>query len=108
MPLHVEKDAIYSYHFYRLLQRAKNITLIYNTETDTFGKGEKSRFITQLLSECKKKNPQVKIEEKILSLPVTAAGQDFNFTIVKDSKVLEKLLEKAQSEKGLSPTSFNT
>jgi hypothetical protein len=108
MPLHTEKDAIYSYHFYRLLQRAKNITLIYNTETDTFGKGEKSRFITQLLAEWKKKNPQVRIEEKILSLPVTAAGQDFGVQIAKDDKVLTKLLEKAQSEKGLSPTSFNT
>lgn len=108
MPLHGEKDAIYSYHFYRLLQRAKNITLVYNTETDTFGKGERSRFITQLLSELKKKNPQVKIEEKILSLPVTAAGHDFGVEIVKDEKVLAKLLEKAQSERGLSPTSFNT
>lgn len=108
MPLHTEKDAIYSYHFYRILQRAKNISLIYNTETDTFGKGEKSRFITQLLAEWKKKNPQVQVEEKILSLPVTAAGQNFGVVVEKDENVLAKLLEKAQSERGLSPTSFNT
>ncbi|HXB39346.1 MAG TPA: PD-(D/E)XK nuclease family protein [Bacteroidia bacterium] len=108
MPLHNEKDAIYSYHFYRILQRAKNVTLIYNTETDTFGKGEKSRFITQLLSEWKKINPLIKMEEKILSLPVTAAGQNFGVIIEKDENVLAKLLEKAQSERGLSPTSFNT
>lgn len=108
MPLHGEKDAIYSYHFYRLLQRARNISLIYNTETDTFGKGEKSRFITQLLAELKKKNPLVQIKEQILSLPVTAAGQNYRLVIEKDSAVLAKLLEKARSEKALSPTSFNT
>jgi len=108
MPLHTEKDAIYSYHFYRILQRAKNITLIYNTETDTFGKGEKSRFITQLVAEWQKKNPLVKIKEEILSLPVTAAGQNYGVIIEKDEHVLAKLLEKAQSERGLSPTSFNT
>ena len=43
-----EKDAIFSYHFFRLLQRAKNVYLLYNTENDSFGNGEKSRFISQL------------------------------------------------------------
>lgn len=48
LPTYREKDAIYSYHFYRLLSRAKNIHLIYNSETDTLNGGEKSRFITQI------------------------------------------------------------
>jgi hypothetical protein len=39
---------IYTYHFYHLLQRAKNIYLLYNTESDGLDAGEKSRFITQL------------------------------------------------------------
>ena len=51
LPTHSESDAVFAYHFYRLLQRARNVTLIYNSETDDFGSGEKSRFITQLLSE---------------------------------------------------------
>ena len=48
LPTYREKDAIYSYHFYRLLSRANNIHLIYNSETDTLNGGEKSRFITQI------------------------------------------------------------
>jgi len=48
LPTYREKDAIYSYHFFRLLQRAKNIYLLYNTENDSFGNSEKSRFISQL------------------------------------------------------------
>ncbi len=108
MPLYGEKDAIYAYHFYRLLQRAKNVTLIYNTETDTFGKGEKSRFITQLLSELVIKNKQAIIEERILSLPVSQEKEAFQVDIEKTESVLDKLTEKVQSEKGLSPTSLNT
>ena len=48
LPTYKEKDAIYTYHFYRLLQRAKNIYILYNTEPDVLNGGEKSRFITQL------------------------------------------------------------
>ena len=48
LPTFKEKDAIFSYHFFRLLQRAKNIFILYNTEHDVFGSGEKSRFVTQL------------------------------------------------------------
>jgi len=53
MPTNSQKDAVFAYHFYRLLQRSENITLIYNSEIDRFGLGEKSRFITQLISEYK-------------------------------------------------------
>lgn len=108
MPLYSEKDAIYAYHFYRLLQRVNKAALIYNTETDTFGKGEKSRFITQLLSELKEKNTQAVIEEKILSLPVNQVKNEFEVHIQKTESVINRLTEKAQSEKGISPTSLNT
>jgi len=48
LPTYHEKDALFAYHFHRLLQRAKSVCLLYNTETDGYGAGEKSRFITQL------------------------------------------------------------
>ena len=51
LPTYKEKDAIYSYHFYRLLQRAKNIYILYNTEPDVLMGNEKSRFISQLLTD---------------------------------------------------------
>ncbi|MBS9766252.1 MAG: PD-(D/E)XK nuclease family protein [Flavobacteriaceae bacterium] len=53
MPTYQEKDAIFSYHFQRLLQRAKEVYLVYNTETDSYGSGEKSRFLTRILFENK-------------------------------------------------------
>ena len=48
LPTYKEKDAVYTYHFYHLLQRAKNVFILYNTEVDALNGGEKSRFITQL------------------------------------------------------------
>ncbi|NNK40370.1 MAG: PD-(D/E)XK nuclease family protein, partial [Winogradskyella sp.] len=48
LPTYKEKDAVYTYHFYRLLQRAKNVYIIYNTELDALTGGEPSRFINQL------------------------------------------------------------
>ena len=53
LPSFLEKDAIYAYHFYRLLQRAKTITLIYSTEDSGMGKGEPSRFVLQIQQELK-------------------------------------------------------
>lgn len=48
LPTYKEKDAIYSYHFYHLLLRAKNIYLLYNSQSEGMDAGEKSRFLTQL------------------------------------------------------------
>ncbi len=48
LPTFKEKDAVYTYHFYRLIQRAKHVFILYNTEADVLTGGEKSRFITQL------------------------------------------------------------
>ena len=48
LPTVREKDAIYTYHFYRLLQRAETIHLLYNTAVDVLKGSEVSRYIYQL------------------------------------------------------------
>ena len=45
------KIAVYAYYFYRLLQRAERITLMYNTSSDGLNRGEWSRFMLQVLIE---------------------------------------------------------
>ena len=45
------KNAVYAYYFYRLIQRAENITLIYNSSSDGLNRGEWSRFMLQFLVE---------------------------------------------------------
>lgn len=45
------KIAVYAYYFYRLLQRAERITLMYNTSSDGLNRSEWSRFMLQFLIE---------------------------------------------------------
>jgi hypothetical protein len=71
LPTFKEKDAIYTYHFYHLLQRATNIYLLYNTESEGLDAGERSRFITQLEVERQTKHHLTK-EMYNAVLPETA------------------------------------
>ena len=98
LPTYKEKDAVYSYHFYRLIQRAKNIHILYNTEADVLNGGEKSRFITQLELESIH-NISHKIVLPNLSLVPVEMNQ-----INKSPAVIERLKELA--EKGFSPSSL--
>lgn len=45
------KNAVYAYYFYRLIQRAENLTLLYNVSSDGLNRGEMSRFMLQFLVE---------------------------------------------------------
>ncbi len=106
LPTYSDKDAIFAYHFYRLIQRAKNIYLLYNTESDALGSGEKSRFLTQLIYELPKINPNVIIKEQLLNIPVDSESNLNEIKIEKTELIFEKL--KAKAEKGFSPSALNT
>ncbi|WP_435261098.1 PD-(D/E)XK nuclease family protein [Tenacibaculum sp. nBUS_03] len=97
LPTYKEKDALFSYHFFRLLQRAKNIYILYNTEHDVFGSGEKSRFVTQL--EMMRND----VKEEIISPKITTTVPQQK-EIAKNEEVLEKLRELAK--KGISPSAL--
>ncbi len=45
------KNAVFAYYFYRLIQRAEKITMVYNTSSDGLNRGEASRYIQQLLTD---------------------------------------------------------
>lgn len=105
LPTYADKDAVFAYHFYRLLQRASNIYLLYNTESDALGSGERSRFLTQLAYELPKINSNIVIEEKLVSLPVEVQAAGNIITIKKDAAVMERLQHIAAF--GLSPSALN-
>ena len=102
LPTFKEKDAIYTYHFYHLLQRAKNIYLIYNTESEGLDAGEKSRFITQLEVEKQAKHT---LTHEIYNavLPETAYQP---IVVPKSESVMVRLKEIA--EKGFSPSALTS
>lgn len=102
LPTYKEKDAIYTYHFYHLLQRAKNINILYNTEPNGLNSGEKSRFITQLEIESPEHN---RPESKFFN-PYVPAKKEQLKKIEKSPEVLEKL--KNLAEHGFSPSALTT
>lgn len=111
LPLYLEKDAVYAYHFYRLLQKAKDITITYDSETDTFGKGEKSRFVTQLQLELQHYNPEISITEAVASYPAFPEELKNTITIHKNEALLSAIRKKAGSNDlyhGLSPSGLIT
>jgi hypothetical protein len=97
LPTYKEKDAIFSYHFFRLLQRAKNVYLLYNTENDSFGNGEKSRFVTQM-EILRDDLIQKSIAQKVIT------EQPKLQEVQKNPLVMEALKEFA--EKGISPSAI--
>lgn len=105
LPTYSDKDAIFAYHFYRLLQRAETIYLVYNTEQEALGGGEVSRFLTQLMYELPKLNPQATITQQLVNIPVRSDAMNTGIVIQKDQRVMEKL--QARIEYGLSPSSLN-
>ena len=102
LPTYKEKDAIYTYHFYHLLQRAKNIYLIYNSDSQGFDAGEKSRFITQLQIE-KQPNHNLTFQYYNPDVPNIAHQP---VVVPKTESVMLRLREIATN--GFSPSSLTT
>jgi hypothetical protein len=90
------KVAIYSYYFHRLIQRAGDITILYNNSTEGFATGEMSRFMLQMMVGL----PQ-KINRQLLQAGQTPLPH-YPDTIEKTDAVMERLRSML-----LSPTAIN-
>jgi hypothetical protein len=101
LPTFKEKDAVYTYHFYRLLHRAKNIYLCYNTEPDVLAGGEPSRFIHQLRTD----SDLFGTLTDALAAPESGIAPALSRTVPKSAALLDQLARKASS--GFSPTSLS-
>ncbi|MBP7174187.1 MAG: PD-(D/E)XK nuclease family protein [Cloacibacterium sp.] len=87
----LENDGIYAYHFYRLIQGAKHIHLLFNALSSGVNTGEKSRFITQMEMESPHTIEHIIIEnssEPIIQTPIS---------IPKTPKVMERLCDWKES-----------
>ena len=104
LPTHVEKDAIYAYHFYRLVQNAENMYIMYNTESGSFTTGEQSRFVTQIENELSDFE-NINITKKIITYPTLKSTTE-KISVEKSPKILAKIEE--LFERGVSPTALNT
>ncbi|MBO6051137.1 MAG: PD-(D/E)XK nuclease family protein [Bacteroidales bacterium] len=92
LPTYQEKDTVYGYHFFRLLQRAEQIHILYNTDSDT-SLAEKSRFLKQLDFEINAQHlSNIQLHELVLPTMVSSEQQNKEFSIAKTDAIVEKLL----------------
>ena len=102
------KNAVYAYYFYRLIQRAENITLLYNTSSDGINKGEISRFMLQLLVESSHQ-----VERKSIDAEYTITKAE-PIVFEKTKQVFERLKARydislaKNKETILSPSALNS
>ena len=76
---YLENDSIYAYHFYRLIQDAKNVHIMFNALSSGVNTGEKSRFITQIEMESQHNIEHLIVEntsEAIVSKPIEIEKTD--------------------------------
>lgn len=102
---HTQKDAKAAYLFYRLLHRAKRIFLLYDTEGNNLGGGEKSRFILQLQYELAKEAKQVNITESVYSVSPPQVSAPPHISVIKNESIFNKLKENLNY--GLSPSALS-
>lgn len=100
MPTVEYHDAIYGYYFYRMLQRSKHITLLYNAQADGLKSGEMSRYLYQL-----KYNEHLQVKEHALTFQI-ALPDEQAIVVEKKDKALELLTAFAR-EKTFTPTSLS-
>ena len=111
LPVHSDQDAVMSYHFFRLLQRAKQIDILYvipNGEGVGGGGTEKSRFILQIENELAKENENLKITYPKIEFSQNADNEVVNKIEIQKTDEILKNVRRIIAEKGIYPTSLST
>ena len=100
MPTYEDRDALYAYYFYRLIQRTEKTVLVYNSNTEGISSAEKSRFLYQLLYDS-----EFEIQELNLSFNFKGSTNE-PISIVTSESHIQKLISTYSTRK-LSPSAIN-
>ena len=99
------QESIFAYHFYRLLQRAENVTFVYNSNSEGLRSGEMSRFLIQMKYEASLKPYFLNLNFEIKSH--STLNERLERTGVHQSQLNSQFLDKYKRNI-LSPTAINT
>lgn len=103
LPTYEHQDSIWAYHFYRLIHRARRVSLLYDTRSNGIQTGEVSRFVYQL-----KYHYEVKIHNKLVVYNVSSSRVPA-IHVYKDDTILDKLTAFYNGgRRAISASSVNT
>ncbi len=112
LPTYEEQDAISAYHFWRLLYRAENVLLTYNTQVNDFAGGEKSRYLLQLFYEMQPQlNPFISVSHTVINTPLqsyTESNPGVKRTKELTLQITELFNANNQNHKTFSATSLHS
>lgn len=107
LPSYSDQDAIMAYHFFRLLQRARKVNILYPVDTGTgVGRRERSRFLYQLEEELGPINDKMRFFYPEVTVFKESNSPSSNLAVRKTPEILQKVRYFLES-KGLSATSLN-
>ncbi len=107
LPSYADQDAIMAYHFFRLLQRARRVNILYVKDTGSgVGRSEKSRFLAQLEEELKLKNDKTRFFYPEIRYSSISQSPRSVLEVKKTPEILYKIRTFLEN-KGLSATSLN-
>lgn len=101
IPTATHHEGVYAYYFYRLIERAENLYMLYSSSSDDKSTGEPSRYIRQIEYET-----DFKINYTNVGVEVSLSDSS-NIEVAKSDEVFDKLLRFTR-DKGLSPTALST
>ena len=103
----IEREvSLYAYYYYRLMQRAENVTMVYNSSTEGGSKGEMSRFMLQTLAEAGDLlSPDTHIDMRAFTSQSATASED-TLMIEKTPEVMERLRQRYDADTLLSPSAL--
>jgi hypothetical protein len=101
LPTRDEKNAIFSYHFFRLMYRAKKVYILYDGQGDGLGGGEMSRFVRQWATQLPENHSMRFFNQRVTLNTVTRQRHE----ILKTPSLIKRLQEMAK--KGLSATALS-
>lgn len=107
LPTFTQADAVTSYHFYRLLQRAQEVILCYVQPSEKSSIKEMSRFIKQIRFDWKKKNPKLILEEPILEFVKSDKKQEEPATSIEKTGEMRQKIKEVLLKRGLSASSVS-
>ncbi|WP_243345385.1 PD-(D/E)XK nuclease family protein [Parabacteroides sp. FAFU027] len=97
------QDSVYAYHFYRMIYRAKNISLLYDTRSEGMQTGEVSRYLHQM-----KYHYRMPIAEKLITYDISL-HQNRPIAIEKNERIQQQLQRFLESgDRALSASAINT
>ncbi|SHE82588.1 PD-(D/E)XK nuclease family protein [Dysgonomonas macrotermitis] len=104
LPAYEHQDSIFAYHFYRLINRAKHIYMLYDTRTEGLQGGEVSRYFYQL----KHLYSDVFDICERLAVYEVSSSESVSIAVTKTPQVITKLRAFQTGERSLSASSINT